>query len=147
MIFAWAAAHEPSKGMYPCHGTCNVMVSTKNALTGTYLPVSHAQAHIDRIEECLVHIPACGTETLHITGRNAAQRVLYPNRNSSTGWFKVPLAVPLSPAVSFSTRVSAGTPSGPRFVHAYSSAAGSGGATSTNISARRKHVFRNSVHL
>ena len=44
----------------------------------------------------------------HAHGRNAAQRGFHPCRNPSTGWFKVPPAVPLSPAVPFSTRFSAG---------------------------------------
>ena len=45
---------------------------------------------------------------VRVTGRNAAQRGFHPTRKHSTGWFKVPPAVPLSPAMLFSTRVSAG---------------------------------------
>ena len=44
----------------------------------------------------------------YINGRSAAQRGAYPVRNPSTGWFNVSPAVPLSPAVPFCTRVSAG---------------------------------------
>ena len=43
----------------------------------------------------------------YVTGRNAAQWGFHPTRNPSTGWYKVPPAVPLSPAVPGSTRVSA----------------------------------------
>ena len=45
---------------------------------------------------------------LYITGRNAAQRWFHPTRKPSTDWFKVSPAMTLSPAVPFSTRVSAG---------------------------------------
>ena len=40
--------------------------------------------------------------------RNAAQRGFHPTGNPSSGWFMVPPAVAASPAVPFSTRVSAG---------------------------------------
>ena len=35
-------------------------------------------------------------------------RVFHPTRKPSTGWFKAPPAVPLLPAVSFCTKISAG---------------------------------------
>ena len=43
--------------------------------------------------------PPSNEEVRHATGRNAAQRRFHPTRKSSTGWFKVPPAVPLSPVV------------------------------------------------
>ena len=53
-----------------------------------------------------------------VTGRNAAQWGIHPIRDPSTGWYKVPPAVPLSPAVPASTRVSARKkpPPGRRFI-------------------------------
>ena len=45
--------------------------------------------------------------SVFITGRNA-QRGFHPTRNLRTGWYKVPLVVPLSPAMPVCTRVSAG---------------------------------------
>ena len=44
----------------------------------------------------------------HVHGRNAAQRGFHPTRKLTTGWFKVPPAVALSPAVPFCTLDSAG---------------------------------------
>ena len=44
----------------------------------------------------------------YVTGRNAAQRGFHPTRKPSINWFKVPPEVPLTPAVPFSSRVSAG---------------------------------------
>ena len=43
-----------------------------------------------------------------VTGRNAVQNGFHPTRKPSTGLIKIAPAVPLSPAVSFCTRVSAG---------------------------------------
>ena len=48
-----------------------------------------------------------GQGPTHVTGRNA-QRGFQPTRNPSTGWFRVPPAVSLSPAVPFCTRACAG---------------------------------------
>ena len=41
----------------------------------------------------------------YVAEQNATRRWFHPTRKHSTGWFKVPPAVPLSPAVPFSTRV------------------------------------------
>ena len=43
----------------------------------------------------------------YISGRNAAHRGFHPSRNPSTGWCKFPPAVPFTPALPASTRISA----------------------------------------
>ena len=71
------------------------------------IPGFHRKTYLDLSIFWSDIVKANSTVRGYVNGRNAVQRGFIPPKNLSTGWCKVPPAVPFSPAVPASTRVSA----------------------------------------